>query len=153
VEGRELAVVYHFSWADACSVGAAGCAEFAFDALADESGFVGLLRGFFEGYFDVAVGDPAGAKVAGDAEFSLFAGFRAVASELLGVAGVINITSAFEACQDVFDERGVFAAALEGALHFVDGVRAAHEDFDGGIVKSGFGVELAGLGEHEEKMR
>jgi len=35
----------------------------------------------------------------------------------------------------------------------MDGVCAAHEDFDGGVVKGGLGVELAGLREHEEKMK
>jgi hypothetical protein len=30
----------------------------------------------------------------------------------------------------------------------MDGMGAAHEDFDGSVVEGGFGVELAGLGEH-----
>ena len=34
----------------------------------------------------------------------------------------------------------------------MDGMRAAHEDFNGGVVKGGFGVELARLGEHEESI-
>ena len=112
-----------------------------------------MLRGLFEGGFDVAVGEASGAQVAGDTEFSLFAGFGAVAGELFGVTGVVDVAILLEARHNVFDERGVFAAALKGLLHFVDGMRAAREDFDGGVVKGGFGVELAGLGEHREKMK
>jgi len=33
----------------------------------------------------------------------------------------------------------------------MDSVGAAHEDFDGGVVEGGFGVELAGLGEHKKE--
>jgi len=49
--------------------------ELAFDALADDGGFVVGLGGFSEGVVNMAIGDAAGAKVAGDAEFALFADF------------------------------------------------------------------------------
>lgn len=131
---------------------AAEGAEFSRDALADERSFVGLLGGFFDGSFDVAVRDAAGPEVARDAELALLARFGAMTGKLLGVAGVVNVAGAFEASQDVFDQGSVFATALERFLHLMDGVSTAHEDFDGSVVKSGFGIELAGLGEHKESI-
>ncbi len=117
--------------------------------MAHESGFVGF--GGFKGGFDVAVGHAAGAEIARDAVFALFAGFGAVASELFGVAGVIDQTFAFQAIHHIADEFIVFAAAGEGLLHFVDGVGAAHEDFDGCVIEAGLGVDLARAGKHKEQ--
>ena len=142
VEPSELAIIDF----------AAGGAQLALDALADEGGFVGLLRGFFEGGFNVAVGDAAGAKVACNTKLALLSSFGALAGELLGVTVVVNQAAASEASQDVFDKCSIFAAALERPFHLVNGVRAPHEDFDGGVVQGGFGIELAGLGEHEERI-
>jgi len=132
---------------------AAGEAEFAFDALADERGFVVFLGVFVECSFDVFIGDAAGAEVAGDAEATLAADFGALAGELFGVAGVVDQAFAFEAFEDVFDELVVVGAMGEGLLHFVDGMSAAHEDAGGGGVEVGFGLELAGTGKHGEKDR
>jgi len=132
---------------------ASGSAELAFDALTDERGFVGGLGDFVEGGFDVAVGDTAGAEVAGDAEPALFADFGALAGELFGVTGVVDVAGGLEAVHHFFDEGFVVAAALESLLHFMDGMGAAHEDFDGSVVEGRFGVVLARLGEHEKKMK
>jgi hypothetical protein len=38
-------------------------------------------------------------------------------------------------------------------FHFVDGIRATHEGADGGVVELRFGFDLAGLGEHELRMK
>ncbi len=123
-------------------------AEFAFDALANECGGIGLFGGFFHGGFDVAVRDAAGAQVAGDAEVALFAGLGAKARELARVAGVIDQIFALQTVDHGLDELFVFAAAPQGLVHFMDGVGAAHKDFDSGVVELRFGVELAGLAEH-----
>lgn len=64
-------------------------AEFAFDALADEGGFVMGLGGFGDGGVDMAIGNAAGAEVSCDAVFALLADFGAAAGELFGVAGVV----------------------------------------------------------------
>ena len=151
VEGGELFLVDELSGAGVCGRGAAEGAQLAFDALADKRGFVGLLRGFFEGGFDVAVGDAAGAEIPSDAKLALFADLGALAHEKLGVACVIEQAGAFQMLYHVFHQRGVFAAALERLCHFMDGVRAACEDPDGGIVEGGFGFELARFGEHEKE--
>src|SRR5213078_1839061 len=42
-------------------------------------------------------------------------------------------------------------AADERLFHFRDGMRAAHEDFDGRFIQGGFCFDLAGLGEHEKE--
>jgi hypothetical protein len=128
-------------------------AEFTFDALANESDFVVLLGVFFEGGFDVAVGNAAGAEVAGDAEAALAADFRALASELFGVASVVDQAFAFEAVDCGCDELVIVSTVGEGLLHFVDGMRAAHEDAGGGGIEVGFRCELAGTGKHREKMK
>ena len=131
---------------------AAGEAEFAFDALADESGFVMFLGIFFKGGFDVFVGDAAGAEVARDAEAALPADLGALAGELFGVAGVVDEALAFEAFEDVLDELVVVGAMSESLFHFMDGVGAAHEDAGGGVIKVGFGGELAGAGKHRGRI-
>ena len=53
--------------------------------------FVGFGEDGFEGGFDVAVRDTAGAKFAGDAEFALAALLRVEASVVAGVAGIVNV--------------------------------------------------------------
>jgi hypothetical protein len=120
----------HFVFADFAAKGA----EFAFEALADDRGFVGFLGGVGEGGFDVAVGDSAGAEVARDAEFSLATDFRALAGELFGEALVVYHFGAFEAVHDGSKELVVFGAPAEELLHFVDGISAAHEGSHGGFV-------------------
>jgi len=104
----------------------------------------------------VAVGDAAGTEIAGDAKLALLAAFGALEGELLGVAGVVDVAVLFEAGDNFLDEVLVGGAADESLFHFRDGMRAAREDFDCGVVQSGFGFELAGLGEHagsiEEKV-
>ena len=82
----------------------------------------------------MAVRDAAGAQFSGDAEFALLADFGALAGELFGVAGVVNHALAFEAVEDGLDHGFVVAAALEGFFHFVDGMGAAHEGADSGVV-------------------
>lgn len=117
----------HFLFVDLFfCIGAAVGAEFAFDALADHCALVVGLCGFFQRGFDVFVWDAAGAEVAGYAEFSLFAGFGALAGELLGVASVVHQAIFFQARHDDLNEEFVVAAAFEFFLHFMDGVGAAH---------------------------
>jgi hypothetical protein len=139
VHGSELAVVDF----------AAEGAQLAFETLADQGGFVGLRSGFGEGGLNVAIGNTAGAEIAGDAEFALAANFGALAGELFGVALVVNEAVLFEELEDEFDEFVVVRAASEMLLHFVDGIGAAHEGADGGIVEGGLGFGLARPGEHE----
>jgi len=127
--------------------------EFAFDALADDGGFVVGLGGFSEGVVNVAIGNAAGAKVAGDAELALFADFGMSAGELPGVAGIVELAGFFEARENDLGEEFAIGAAEELGFHFVDGVSAAHEDAEGVVVEILLGVEFAGTGEHKEKMR
>ena len=42
-------------------------------------------------------------------------------------------------------------AALEEFLHFVYGMRAAHQGAEGYVVEFGFGVEFFGAGEHRRE--
>ena len=128
-------------------------AQLALDALPDQGGFVGLLRDLFQSCLDVAVGNTASTQLARHAKFSLFSSFGAVARKLVGVARVVKQSGALQPGHYVFYKRGVFAAALERLLHLTDGMRAAHKDFDGGVVEDGFGVELPVLGEHRKKMK
>src|SRR5207302_8996683 len=97
IEPSELFLVDELSGAGVSGGRAAEGAQLALDALADKRSFVGLLGGFFESGFDVAVGDAAGAQVACDAECALGAGFGGVAGERLGVTGVGPWSGAFEA--------------------------------------------------------
>jgi len=87
VEGGEFLIAYF----------ATEGTEFALDALTDDGGFVGFGGGFGEGGLDVLVGYAAGAEVAGDAEFALFADFGALAGELFGVTGVVDLAIFAEA--------------------------------------------------------
>ena len=127
---------------------AAEGAEFAFEALADDGGFVGIFGGLGEGGFDVAVGDAAGAEVAGDAEFALAADLGALAGELFGVAVVVEAAVFLQAGQDYLGEEVAAGSAFEEFLHFVYGMRAAHQGAEGYVVEFGFGVEFFGAGEH-----
>jgi hypothetical protein len=119
--------------------------EFAVDALADHGGFVGVGGGFFYGGFDVLVGDAAGAEFASYAVFALVADFSALAGKLFGVAGVVDQAVLLQAGDYFLDEVFVRGAADEGLFHFGDGMGAAHEDLDGGVVEDGLGVDGAGL--------
>lgn len=123
-------------------------AEFALDALANERGFVVLEGIFGESSFDVLVGNAAGAKVARNAEFALAANFGALTGELFGEACVVEEAVVLEALDDGPDERIVVGTMGEGSLELVDRMSAAGEDADGGVVKIGFGVDAARLGEH-----
>jgi hypothetical protein len=138
VEGSQFAVV------DFTAEGT----QLALDALSDDGGLVGVLGGFFEGGFDVAVGNATGAEVACHTKLALFSSLGALPGELLGVACVIDVAVLLETGDDFLDEVFVGGATDEGFFHFGDGMRAAHKDFDGSVVQSGFGVKLAGLGEH-----
>ena len=131
---------------------AAKRAQLALDALADKRSLIDLLRGFFERGFDVAVSNAARPQIAGDAESALLAGLRAVPDEQACVAAVVDQPATLQPRHDLLYERLVFAAALERLLHFMDGMRAAHEYLDGGVVQLGFGVNLAGLKEHEGRI-
>ncbi|HKW56427.1 MAG TPA: hypothetical protein VJN42_03635 [Candidatus Acidoferrum sp.] len=141
VERGELAVV-KFS---------AEGAKFAVETLADEGGLVVVLSVCGEGGLDVLVGNAACAEIASDAEWALAADFGALASELFGEAGVIEMTFAFEQVNYQLDEFAVVGAPREMLLHFVNGVSAAHEGAEGVVVEGGFGFEAARLGEHEKK--
>ena len=104
----------------------------------------------------MAVWNAAGAEIARDAEFPLFADFGALASELFGVARVIELAIFLEARHDDLDEQLIVGAAAELLFHFMDRVCAAHEGAESNVVELGFGFELAGAGEHgksiEEKV-
>lgn len=143
VERGDFAVVDLFT-----CLGAAEKLELAIDALADDGGFVGVARGGFEGRSDVAIRDAAGTQLAGDAKFALFANLGALASELFGVAGIVDQAFLREAGDYFLDEVLISAAADQSFLHFVDGMGAAHEDFYGGVVEGGLRVDGARLGEH-----
>lgn len=127
-------------------------AEFAVDALADEGGFVVRDGVFGEGGFDVLVRNAARAEFARDAELALAADFRTLADELFGEAGIVEEAAVLEAVDDGFDEPVVVGAMGEGLLELVDGMSAACEDADGSVVEIGFGVEAAGLREHEKSI-
>jgi hypothetical protein len=130
----------------------AGEFEFALYAEADRRALGFWIGRFGDGSFDVGVGDAAGAEVTGDAEFALTADFGALAGELLGVAGVVDHAVFAEAGEHDLSEEFTGGAALEESFHFGDGVRAAHQGALSGFVQFGFGVELAGLSEHEGRI-
>ena len=122
------------------------------DALADNGSFVVGLGGFGEGVIDVAIGNAAGAEVACDAEFALFADFGARAGELFGVARVVESAGLLEAGENDLRQEFGIGAAEEFGFHFVNGMRAAHEDAEGVVVQVLFGIEFAGFGEHQEEI-
>ena len=119
--------------------------------MADGGAFGCFVRGVFDGGLDVGVGDAAGAEVAGDAEFALAADFGALAGELFSVAVIVEGAVFLEAGEDYLGEEVAAGAALEEFLHFVDGVRAAHQGAEGYVVEFGFGVEFFGAGEHRRE--
>jgi hypothetical protein len=127
--------------------------KFSLYSLADDGGLVALLGGFGECRVDVTVGNAAGAEFAGDAELALFAGLRALAGELFGVAGIIKLAGFFESGHDDLDEKFIVGSPGEELFHFVDGMSAAHEGAQSDIIEFRFGFELARLGEHGKKMR
>ncbi len=127
---------------------AAKSPEFAINPLADNGGFVGFFCRFGKGGFNVAVWDTPVAQFTGDTEFALAADFGALAGELFGEAFVVEQVGFFEKFDDQLDEFIVVRAAAEMLLHLMDGVSAAHEGADGGVVKLGLGFDLAGFGEH-----
>ena len=100
----------------------------------------------------MAIGDAAGAKVAGDAKLALFADFGVSAGELPGVAGIVELAGFFEARENDLGEEFRIGAAEEFGFHFVHGVRASHEDTEGVVVEVLLGVEFAGAGEHEGRI-
>jgi len=112
-----------------------------------------VVGGGCNGGLDVGVGDAAGAEIARDFEFSLAADFGALAGELLGVAGVVELAVFLHAGEDDLGEEFVGGATVEEALHFFDGVRAAHEGAQGDIVEILLGVDFFGGSEHEQRMK
>ena len=128
---------------------AANAAEFAFQALADERGFV--LRGehFVERGFDVAVGHAAPAELLGNAKTSLAANGRVGAREFASVARVIEQLLLLQPIEFCTNQTFILAAAFERAAHFEDRMGAAHERANGGGVKlvGVFGLAGAAHGE------
>jgi len=125
--------------------------QLAFDALADDGGFIRGVSGFGNGFVDVAIGDPAGAKVSSDAVFALFADFGACARKLFGVARVVEFAAFLETGEDDLCEEFAIGAAKKLFLHFVDGMGAAHKDAQRVVVKILLVVEFARSGEHQEE--
>ena len=121
--------------------------------MADGEALRFVVGGGLDGGLDVGVGDAAGAEVAGDAKFSLAADFGALAGELLGVASVVELAVFLHAGHDDLGEEFVGGAAVEEALHFFDGMRAAHEGAEGDVVEFLLGVDFFRGREHEERMR
>lgn len=91
----------------------------------------------------MTVGDAAAPEVAGNAELALAADFGALPRELLGIAGIVDEIFPLQAVDHSFDEIFISGTADERFFHFIDGVRSAHEDFDGGFVEGGLGVDGA----------
>jgi hypothetical protein len=58
----------------------------------------------------------------------------------------------FQARENFLNQVPIGGAADEGLFHFGDGVGAAHQDFDGGVVEGGLGVDGAGF-EHAGKFK
>jgi hypothetical protein len=127
---------------------AAKGAEFAFEALADDCGFVDFFCGLSQSGFDVAVRDAAGAQVPRNSKSALAPDFRALADELFGKALVINHLGALQTVHNIFQKVVVIRSAAKELLHFVYGVSAAHEGADGSVVQFRFGLDLAGLSKH-----
>jgi hypothetical protein len=126
-------------------VGDGVAAEPALNAAAEEAALVGFAGEFLEGGVDVAAGDAAGAEFAGDAERALAAIGGAVAGELAGVAGVVEIAAVLEAGEDAANGRFLTGPPLEVFPHIGDGVGAAGQRADGGGVELILGGEAAGL--------
>ncbi len=101
----------------------------------------------------MAVGNAAGAEIAGDAEFSLLAGLGALTGELFRILGVVDHAVFFQTRHHHLDQQLVIAAALQLALHLMHRMRAAHQRPHRHLIQLLFGFELARLGEHEERMR
>ena len=134
----------HFLFIDFAAVGT----ELAFDPLADRDRFVGMLGDFFEGGFDVAVGNAPGAEVAGDTELSLFAGFGTLSGELFGVTRVIDQAVFLQPRHHHLDQQLVNAPSLQLLLHLVHGVRSPHQRAHGYFIQLRFGLNLVSLLEH-----
>ncbi len=101
----------------------------------------------------MAIGDAAGAEVSGDAELALFTNFGVSAGELPGVAGIVELAGFFEARENDLGEEFGVGTTEELGFHFVDGVGAAHKDAEGVVVEVLLGVEFAGAGEHEGRIK
>ena len=127
---------------------AARLRELALQARADERGFVGFGENGIERGFDVAVRDAADAELAGDAETSLAAGLRVAAGIVESEFSIVEIILLSEACYDRSDEIFLLGAALEILLHFMNGVRAAHQCTQSGGVEILLSGELARGGAH-----
>jgi hypothetical protein len=132
--------------------GAAEKFEFALDALTD-GGLLGVVAGGFgDGDFDVAVRNAAGAEVSGDAKFALPANLGPLARELFGVARVVDQIVFFQAGQNHLRQKFAGGATLKEFVHFVYRMRPPHQRPQCNIVKFGFSVELARLGEHQRSI-
>jgi len=101
----------------------------------------------------MTIGNTAGAEVARNAEFTLFADFGALAGKLFCVARVVELAGFFEAGENDLGEEFAVGAAEKLLLHFVNGVSTAHEDAEGIFVEVLLGVEFARPGEHERRVR
>src|SRR5262249_5812702 len=99
----------------------------AFEAFAQERSFVRVAENRVEGCFDVMIGDAAGAKFPRDAETALSAGLgvlpRVVGSEFRVVEVILFAKTRDNGPDGVL----LLDKTLEVLLHFVNGVRAAHQ--------------------------
>ncbi len=139
----------HFLFVDFAAEGA----QFALDALADHRTFVIVPCAFFQRCVNMPVGNPTGAKVAGNAEFSLLVRFGPMSRKLLRIPCVIDQPVFFQASYHQLDKQFVIAAPLELLLQFVDGVGTPRQCAQRHIVQLCFCFKLARLGEHEERMK
>src|SRR5579863_4820749 len=89
---------------------AAKMRQMALDARASGCGFVGFGEDGFQRRFDVAIGNAAGAKFAGNAEAPLTARIGVLAGEVEGVAGIVEIILLTEARDHTVDVFFIFSA-------------------------------------------
>lgn len=116
-------------------------AEAAFEARADERGFICLGENRFQRHFNMLVGDATAAQFAGDAEFALVTMLRMNARVIAGVSRVVEVLEFFEFLEHAANVLFVFGAARQIFAHFVYGIRATHQ----GTHRSGVKVRFRGM--------
>ena len=92
------------------SSGPRKCDKMALEAGADGCGFVSLREDGVERGFDVAIGNAAGAELAGNAEAPLAARVGVLAGVIEGVAGVVEIVLFAQARDHAIDVSSCLSA-------------------------------------------
>src|SRR5208283_3222085 len=127
-------------------------AQLPLNSLPHQRCRVRLLAGILQRHLNVSVRHAPRPQIPRDAVLTLFARYRAVPRELLGIPRVVQQVLPLQPVHHALHQLFVFAAPRQRLLHFVHRMRAPHQCLDRGIVKQRFRLQLPWFPKHTKSI-